>query len=59
MLLHLTEGGGRKWPSASKILKEMINVDDAIAWAHDVPGAIETRVELRYALASVGLSMRK
>ena len=48
-----------KWPLASKILREMMYVDDVLVEPHDLPGAVKTRDELRSALASAGFSMRK
>ena len=48
-----------EWSLASEILWEMMYVDDALAGAHIVSGAIEARKQLRSALSSAGFSMRK
>ncbi|XP_065370748.1 uncharacterized protein LOC135962783 [Calliphora vicina] len=48
-----------KWPLASKILHDMMYVDDALAGAHDMKLAIKARDQLIAALSSAGFTMRK
>lgn len=58
-LIQLADDVEEKWPLASKILRHMMYVDDALAGAHDVSLAIKARDQLRLALSSAGFSMKK
>ena len=58
-LLQLSDDGGSEWPLVFEILREMMNVDDALARAHNVSGAIEAREQPRSALSTAEFSMRK
>lgn len=56
-LLQFADDCEPKWPLASRILREMMNVDDALVGA--VSRVLEARNQLRLALSSAGFSMRK
>ncbi|XP_065356083.1 uncharacterized protein LOC135950472 [Calliphora vicina] len=58
-LLQLAEDVEDKWPLASKILRHMMYVDDALAGAHEISLAVKARDQLILALSSAGFSMRK
>ncbi|XP_065372164.1 uncharacterized protein LOC135964036 [Calliphora vicina] len=58
-LHQLADDVEEKWPLASKILRDMMYVDDALVGAHDVIMAIKARDQIIAALLSAGFSMRK
>ena len=58
-LLQLTDDRDPEWLLTSVILRGMMYVDHALAGAHNVSGAIEAPEQLRSALSSAGISMRK
>ncbi|XP_065355901.1 uncharacterized protein LOC135950281 [Calliphora vicina] len=58
-LLQLADDVEEKLPWASKILRRMMYVDDALVGTHEISLAITARDQLILALSSAGFSMRK
>ena len=58
-LFQLGDDVQDQYPQGSNILRNSMNVDDALAGAHDVVAAIRAQNELIAALQSAGLSLRK
>ncbi|XP_075150584.1 uncharacterized protein LOC142224687 [Haematobia irritans] len=58
-LLQLASEVDKEFPLATKILREMMYVDEVLARAHDLDLALQAREQLRSALASAGFSLRK
>ncbi|XP_075162598.1 uncharacterized protein LOC142235215 [Haematobia irritans] len=58
-LLQLASEVEDEYPLATKILREMMYVDDVLAGAHNLDLALHAREQLRSALSSAGFSLRK
>ncbi|XP_059226988.1 uncharacterized protein LOC131998556 [Stomoxys calcitrans] len=58
-LLQLAEDVTDTYPLASKIIRENLYVDDVLAGAHTIDGAITSRKELIAALNSAGFQLMK
>ncbi|XP_059222451.1 uncharacterized protein LOC131996706 [Stomoxys calcitrans] len=58
-ILQLADDVKESFPLAAHILRDSMYVDDALAGAHTIEDAIESRNQLIRALMSAGFSMRK